>query len=134
MHYLFPSLKHTFSSSGMPVLEENMSNSIWIWRMLLLFIIRIAFKDLKPVLLLVACFQQIFFLEITAILMHMKLTSINNLFLYPACKCKILGRNIFNPLIFSASNFDNKLTFSGEYFTCLLEIKTFLLIKESLYF
>ena len=134
MHYLFPSLKHTFSSSGMPVLEENMSNSIWIWRMLLLFIIRIAFKDLKPVLLLVACFQQIFFLEITAILMHMKLTSINNLFLYPACKCKILGRNIFNPLIYSASNFDNKLTFSGEYFTCLLEIKTFLLIKESLYF
>lgn len=134
MHYLFPSLKHTFSSSGMPVLEENMSNSIWIWRMLLLFIIRIAFKDLKPVLLLVACFQQIFFLEITAILMHMKLTSINNLFLYPSCKCKILGRNIFNPLIFSASNFDNKLTFSGEYFTCLLEIKTFLLIKESLYF
>lgn len=134
MHYLFPRLKHTFSSSGMPVLEENMSNSIWIWRMLLLFIIRIAFKDLKPVLLLVACFQQIFFLEITAILMHMELTSINNLFLYPACKCKILGRNIFNPLIFSASNFDNKLTFSGEYFTCLLEIKTFLLIKESLYF
>ena len=134
MHYLFPRLKHTFSSSGMPVLEENMSNSIWIWRMLLLFIIRIAFKDLKPVLLLVACFQQIFFLEITSILMHMKLTSINNLFLYPACKCKILGRNIFNPLIFSASNFDNKLTFSGEYFTCLLEIKTFLLIKESLYF
>lgn len=134
MHYLFPSLKHTFSSSGMPVLEENMSNSIWIWRMLLLFIIRIAFKDLKPVLLLVACFQQIFFLEITAILMHMKLTSINNLFLYPSCKCKILGRNIFNPLIYSASNFDNKLTFSGEYFTCLLEIKTFLLIKESLYF
>lgn len=134
MHYLFPSLKHTFSSSGMPVLEENMSNSIWIWRMLLLFIIRIAFKDLKPVLLLVACFQQIFFLEITAILMHMELTSINNLFLYPSCKCKILGRNIFNPLIYSASNFDNKLTFSGEYFTCLLEIKTFLLIKESLYF
>lgn len=81
MHYLFPRLKHTFYSSGMPILEENMSNNIGNVRSILLFIILLAFKDLKPVSYLVACFHQICLLAIIAILMDMKLTLIYNLFL-----------------------------------------------------
>lgn len=86
-----------------------MSNNVWNQKSVLLFIILIAFKYLKPVLYLIACFHQICFLEITAILLDMKLTLIWNLFLNACTKLmKIFGWNIFNSLMHFTKKFDNK--------------------------